>query len=646
MQFKYFLYTIALVFSAFAHATAQNWDTKIVKLGYITSMVYNAQTDRFFVALEDKVLVINPYLGTITDSLVVGGSITNSSEILKFAVSDDAQYLYLIKRSETKIRRYKLATKAFDLDINIGTRVSDIEVMPGRPQTIAVARFDALSMAIYDNAIKRPNTVGSFYSLVSNITFGYKDSTTIYGSKDGSSSNQLSVIKVTSSGATLQRLGYDLITDFQGRFSVSQDGFMYTNRGFKINLKNYDVLFKDGIYGDKTSSYLPNYVSNYYFAADPTQNKVYSLLDAQNGGGTRLVVFNKTTFNFDTVYTLPVSFPLGTYQTELFEWGTAKLAMVSGGNLVLMRQCTPQNPTPPTILEGRNKIGCTGESVNLTASGNANRYIWSTGDTGKVIKIAFNSAFYTQSAAVAMLDTEGCLSPYSLPTTVSFESPPSMPSFYVADQKTATCTGDSINLIANIDNRFTAYWSNGSIGNSIWVKQTGDYNFYATTINGCKSTNSESKRITIYSFTIPPRPTVTITSGDTVLCEGASITLSATAGFPLYKWSNGDNERTTTIVPASSQSISVRVSDANGCQSAPSVAIYLERIFKPSTKPVITLRDNVLASTLSTGNQWFRNDVLIVGATNQFYTPTQTGTYTAKRVERGCFSDPSNAVQF
>jgi hypothetical protein len=297
-------------------------------------------------------------------------------------------------------------------------------------------------------------------------------------------------------------------------------------------------------------------------------------------------------------------------------------------------------------LEGNQKIGCYDSLATLTASGNFNRYWWSSGDTGRIIKIA-NDYTYQQTYAVATMDTEGCLSPYSAPTKLYFEQKLDVPTLYVFDQKLSTCTGDSINLIAN-SNYYNAtfYWSNGTTGNNTWVKQTGDYSYYAVTNNGCKTASSAPQHITVFNFPIPPRPTIKIEAGDTLLCEGASITLSAPIGYSLYKWSNGDNVRATTIVPNSSQDISVRVSDSNGCQSAPSVPIHLERLYKPFYRPTITINGGILASSSSKGNQWFLNGNPIAGATAPFYKPTQSGSYTVKFAELGCFSDASDAVQF
>ena len=48
---------------------------------------------------------------------------------------------------------------------------------------------------------------------------------------------------------------------------------------------------------------------------------------------------------------------------------------------------------------------------------------------------------------------------------------------------------------------------------------------------------------------------------------------------------------------------------------------------------------NVLTSTVATGNQWYKNDVGISGATGQTYTATEPGTYKVINISAfGCMS--------
>jgi hypothetical protein len=652
MTFKYLFYSVLLfiVFSPFI-ATSQNWDVKVLKVGYTSELVYCAKIDRIFVAAENKIVVINPNLGTITDSIVVGGNVPTQTEIYKIAVSDDAKYLYYAKRSDLKIIRYNLLTKLKEFEFTPDESFLDMEVMPGKSQTLALTRSSSRDVAIYDGAVRRPKTTKADFDVLTNIIFAYNDSTTIYASQDWSTNNLFSIVKVDNLGATIKSKTYNFISEFRGRFAASKDGFVYTNNGIKINLNAASTPIKEGIYGDRGNLFLTNLIQSGFFAADPILDKVYCLVQGRDldnqTDSTQLAIYNKKTFNLEQIFTFPIKFTFGNYISELTECGSAKLATLSGDKVILIRQCPSANTTKPSILEGIKKTGCYDSTLTLTASGNNSRYIWSNGDTGRIIKVSAGNV-YLQSISVATIDTEGCLSPYSTPITVNFEQRPDAASLFVGDQKTTTCRGDSINLIAaNLYNAYSVVWSNGATSNNIWVKQTGDYSFYALTPNGCKTPSTPIQKVTVYNFNIPPRPTIKIEQGDTVLCQGASITLSTPTGYSLYKWSNGDNTRVTTIIPSSTQDISVRVSDTNGCQSAPSVPMALEVIYKPFDRPTIILNGNTLASSKSQGNQWFLNGNPIQGATQQFFMPTQRGTYTAKFAERAaCLSESSNAIEY
>lgn len=61
-------------------------------------------------------------------------------------------------------------------------------------------------------------------------------------------------------------------------------------------------------------------------------------------------------------------------------------------------------------------------------------------------------------------------------------------------------------------------------------------------------------------------------------------------------------------------------------------------------KPVITYSVGVLWSSSSTGNQWFLNGVAIPGATDNGWSPRDTGNYTVLVMQNGCNSLMSDSV--
>ncbi len=62
--------------------------------------------------------------------------------------------------------------------------------------------------------------------------------------------------------------------------------------------------------------------------------------------------------------------------------------------------------------------------------------------------------------------------------------------------------------------------------------------------------------------------------------------------------------------------------------------------------PGITLNGGILYSSSSVGNQWYLNNVLIPGAVQSTYTPTQSGSYTVATTINGCQSNLSSPYSY
>jgi len=61
-------------------------------------------------------------------------------------------------------------------------------------------------------------------------------------------------------------------------------------------------------------------------------------------------------------------------------------------------------------------------------------------------------------------------------------------------------------------------------------------------------------------------------------------------------------------------------------------------------KPTITYSGGVLSSSSSTGNQWFLDGVAVPGATNNEWSPVDTGTYSVLVSQNGCTSLMSDSI--
>ncbi|MBK8624346.1 MAG: T9SS type A sorting domain-containing protein [Saprospiraceae bacterium] len=99
------------------------------------------------------------------------------------------------------------------------------------------------------------------------------------------------------------------------------------------------------------------------------------------------------------------------------------------------------------------------------------------------------------------------------------------------------------------------------------------YIVLVTDTNGCRN----SQEVTII---VNPLPTPSIT-GDNIICNGESTTLTATGGST-YVWSNGATTATITVNPSTTTTYNVTITDNNGCQASTSITITVNPIPTPT----------------------------------------------------------------
>jgi PKD repeat protein len=145
--------------------------------------------------------------------------------------------------------------------------------------------------------------------------------------------------------------------------------------------------------------------------------------------------------------------------------------------------------------------------------------------------------------------------------------------------------------------------------------------------------------VTKYSYiAVSPQtiPLVSLSKNDTI-CQGTSLTLASSNGST-YLW-HPTNQSSQTIGVTTTGTYSVTVTDAFGCkQTSDSVKIYVAPL---PVVPVITMSNDTLFSSYSSGNQWYNSGVLIAGATDSLYVlPTWGLNITVRQTDSitGCYS--------
>jgi len=160
------------------------------------------------------------------------------------------------------------------------------------------------------------------------------------------------------------------------------------------------------------------------------------------------------------------------------------------------------------------------------------------------------------------------------------------------------------------------------------------------------------------SVTVNALPSASgVITGITNICapsSGVTYTIDPVTGATGYSWTvpqgativaGGNTNQITVDFPVTASSGNVTVAGTNSCGtgSASSLAVTLTPY--PET-PVITLNGTLLTSDAVEGNQWFKDGVLIPGATSQTYDAVEggSGDYWAVVSVNGCSSDSSNHI--
>ncbi|MFH6985538.1 T9SS type A sorting domain-containing protein [Marinoscillum luteum] len=309
-----------------------------------------------------------------------------------------------------------------------------------------------------------------------------------------------------------------------------------------------------------------------------------------------------------------------------FEVSGAYFARITEGECsyvtIAMNVTVLEKAETPEITVVSNDISCGDGTAVLSAPEGFAHYLWSNGEITQSITVDEADSYSVRVSnypIVSTSDAYGCASSSSESVVIennNFEqvylstfyyneySSSSYADNYIEDGETLTnCGDDVIYVFVEDDNNYyggqisgilTLYkdgavydvkngdvaGTNGYTNNNFEITESGEYYVEWSGVeveNACTSV-SETFTMTI-NEAVEERPVITA-SGDISFCEGGSVTLSAPAGYPFYRWYNsgtvvGNGE---TLEVADDGSYRVRVSNVafgNGCGSDYSEYTYV-----------------------------------------------------------------------
>ena len=197
-----------------------------------------------------------------------------------------------------------------------------------------------------------------------------------------------------------------------------------------------------------------------------------------------------------------------------------------------------------TVTLGADKAICIGSPAVAFDAGNTGAtYLWSDGSSNQTLSTATAGTYW-----VSVSDENGCAGKDTVALTIN-------PLPVVALTNASICDGSTGAVFT--PGAYTTYlWSSGETTPSVTKTAAGTYTVIVSDANACKDSASAT-------LTVNALPVVDL-GADRSICPGTSATFDA-GSFTSYLWN--DNSTAQTRIVSSASTITVEVSDANGCKA-------------------------------------------------------------------------------
>lgn len=275
---------------------------------------------------------------------------------------------------------------------------------------------------------------------------------------------------------------------------------------------------------------------------------------------------------------------------------------------------TPQVDAPSSLCPAASGTATVVNAQNFAT------FEWNTGETTPLITGVVGGKTYT----VTVSDANGCTQTVGFNIQLAATPTPSVTSLPY------TCNGQ---ITLDAGSGFATYaWSNGANTQVATFNQTGAYTVTVTNNLACPGTATAQ-------VVIPPNPVVSI-SGTTTICSGSSTTLTASAGFTGYTWSNGLNTPNATFNQPGTYTVTA--TNANGCTATATATLQAGSLIPALQSNEVFCQGTSLTISV-TGS--YAGYVWSNGSTQSSLTVSQVGTYTVTVTDiAGCTGSATSQV--
>ena len=265
---------------------------------------------------------------------------------------------------------------------------------------------------------------------------------------------------------------------------------------------------------------------------------------------------------------------------------------------------------PQSILNSTYSY-CEGQSATLSVDSNFVSVSWSNGSVNNQQNL--HQGIYN----VSVTDTNGC--DYAAHTMVN-ELPLPISSL---ENHFETCADSPVEL--NAGNHNLVVWNQNDTTQRLTVANTGWYSVSIWNVDGCSIQDSTFVQV-------HPVPNVMV-SGDSVICNDASVTLRAIGSTGIYSW-NQSTQSGREIQITNPGKYIVKVVDANGCQKSADYIVSKEVVsIQPMNDTIICDGD---AIQLNAKTEVDNNLLWPDGTNTSEYQISRGGSYIVRALSNHC----------